>query len=361
MNSSFFFGISTIVYLLAMIVYIAYLAFRKNPIGLVATAATIAGFVLQTIAFGLRWKEFADIGQMGFLRAVPLTNLYESLVFFVWLIILGYLIIEWRYSNRLFGAFVTPIAGILLAFISIGGVSTQIQPLVPALQSNWLLAHVTMSFISYAAFAISFATAIMCLILNTENRRQFVYIFWTSTCALFITALIAMGVDFLTMKVSARSSQAFIQNYLFKATFRNESGMVVLASILLLTGITFLMWRFGYLLRGLIESFSITAETLDDLTYRLVAIGFPVFTIGGLIFGAIWADQAWGRYWSWDPKETWSLIIWLVYAIYLHTRQAFGWRSNRTAVIAVVGFAVTMFTYLGVNLLLGGLHSYGAQ
>lgn len=361
MNSSFFFGISTILYILAMIVYIAYLAFRKKPVGIVATSATIIGFVSQTIAFGLRWKEFADIGQMGFLRAVPLTNMYESLVFFVWLIILGYLIIEWRYKNRSFGAFVTPIAGILLAFISIGGVSTQIQPLVPALQSNWLLAHVTMSFISYAAFAISFATSIMYLILNTENRRQFGYIFWTSTFAVFITALIAMGVDLLTMKVSARSSQVFIQNYLFKATFRNESGMVEVASVLFLLGVIFLVWRFGYLLKGLIASFSINADLLDDLTYRLIAIGFPVFTIGGLIFGAIWADQAWGRYWSWDPKETWSLIIWFVYAFYLHARQMLGWRGNRTAVIAVVGFAVTMFTYLGVNLLLSGLHSYGAQ
>jgi cytochrome c-type biogenesis protein CcsB len=361
MDSSFFFGISTIVYILAMIAYIAYLVFRKNMVGIVATAATVTGFVSQTIAFGLRWKEFADIGQMGFLRAAPLTNLYESLVFFVWCIILGYLIIEWKYKTRSFGAFVTPVAGIVLAFISIGGVSAEIHPLVPALQSNWLLAHVTMSFISYAAFAISFATAIMYLILNTDKRTEFAYVFWTFTFGAVVTALIAMGVDFLTMKVAAKSSQAFIQNYLFKATFRNESGMIVLASVLLLLGVIFIVWRFGYLLKKLIESFSITADTLDDLTYRLIAIGFPVFTIGGLIFGAIWADQAWGRYWSWDPKETWSLIIWFVYAFYLHARQMLGWRGNRIAILAMVGFAVTMFTYLGVNLLLSGLHSYGAQ
>jgi len=361
MNSSFFFGISTIVYLLAMIAYIAYLVFRKNPVGIAATCATVAGFVSQTIAFCLRWKEFADIGQMGLLRAVPLTNLYESLVFFVWCIILGYLIIEWKYKTRSFGAFVTPVAGVMLAFISIGGVSAEIQPLVPALQSNWLLAHVTLSFLSYAAFAISFATAIMYLILGAEKRGQLAYIFWTATLALFLTALIAMGLDFLTLKVSARSSQTFIQNYLFKATFRNESGAVMIVSVLFLFAVMFLVWRFGYMLRTLIQSFSITADMLDDLTYRLIAIGFPVFTIGGLIFGAIWADQAWGRYWSWDPKETWSLIIWFVYAFYLHARQMLGWRGNRIAFIAVVGFAVTMFTYLGVNLLLSGLHSYGAQ
>jgi cytochrome c-type biogenesis protein CcsB len=361
MDSSFFFGIATIVYILAMIAYIAYLVFRKNSIGVVATAATVVGFISQTIGFGLRWKEFADIGQMGFLRAIPLTNLYESLVFFVWCIMLGYLIIEWKYKTRSFGAFVTPVAGSVLAFISIGGVSAEIHPLVPALQSNWLLAHVTMSFISYAAFAISFATAIMYLILNTSNRKQFAYIFWTITFALFITALAAMSVDFLTMKVAAKSSKTFIQNYLFKATFRSESIVVIVASLLFMHGVIFLTWRFGYMLRNLIESFSITTDMLDDLTYKLIAIGFPVFTIGGLIFGAIWADQAWGRYWSWDPKETWSLIIWFVYAFYLHARQMLGWRGNRIAILAIVGFAVTMFTYLGVNLLLSGLHSYGGQ
>jgi cytochrome c-type biogenesis protein CcsB len=177
--------------------------------------------------------------------------------------------------------------------------------------------------------------------------------------AIFFTALIAMGIDFMTMKIAAGSSKAFIQNYLFKATFRNDSPVVVAAALLSLCGIAFLFWRFGHLLKALVTSFSITTEMLEDLTYKLIAIGFPIFTIGGLIFGAVWADQAWGKYWSWDPKETWSLIIWFVYAFYLHTRQMRGWRGNKIAVVAVIGFAVTMFTYLGVNLLLSGLHSYG--
>ena len=361
MDSSFFFGVATLVYILAMIAYIAYLAFRTPTIGVIATTATITGFVSQTLAFGLRWKEFSDIGQMGFLRAAPLTNLYESLVFFVWCIILGYLIIEWKYKNRLFGAFVTPIAGITLAFISIGGISAEIQPLVPALQSNWLLAHVTMSFIAYAAFAISCATALMYLALNSNERKSFPYIFWTGTLALFFTALIAMGIDFLTMKISAKSSQAFIQNYLFKATFRSGSPVMVSASIASFAGIAFLVWHFGIGLKKLIASFQITTDMLDELTYKLIAIGFPIFTIGGLIFGAVWADQAWGKYWSWGPKETWSLIIWFVYAFYLHARQMRGWRGNKIAILAVIGFGITMFTYLGVNLLLSGLHSYGGQ
>lgn len=361
MDSSFFFGVATIVYILAMVAYIVYLAFRKSTIGIIATTATVTGFVAQTIAFVMRWKEFHAIGQMGILRAIPLTNLYESLVFFVWCLILGYLIIEWKYKNRSFGAFITPIAGITLAFISIAGISTEIQPLVPALQSNWLLAHVTMSFIAYAAFAISFATAIMYLAVSVDDRKSFTYFFWTVTLALFVASLIAMGVDFVSLKITAKSPQAFIRNYLFKATFRSGSGAAVAISSLVLVIIVFSVWRYGYLLKKLISSFSLTPDMLDDLTYKTIAIGFPIFTLGGLIFGAIWADQAWGKYWGWDPKETWSLITWFVYAFYIHARHLRGWRGNKIAILAVIGFACTIFTYLGVNLLLGGLHSYGSM
>ena len=119
------------------------------------------------------------------------------------------------------------------------------------------------------------------------------------------------------------------------------------------------IWRFGLVLKSVIEKFSISAENLDEITYKSIAIGFPIFTLGGLIFGAIWADQAWGTYWSWDPKETWSLITWFVYAFYLHGRMLRGWRGKGVAIVAVVGFMAVVFTYLGVNLLLSGLHAYG--
>jgi cytochrome c-type biogenesis protein CcsB len=361
MNSSVFFGIATIAYILAMVAYIVYLAFKKSTIGIVATTATVVGFIAQTSAFILRGIEFYNIGRMGLLRAIPLTNLYESLVFFVWCLILGYLFIEWKYKTRSFGAFITPIAGITLAFISIAGVSTEIQPLVPALQSNWLLAHVTMSFIAYAAFAISCATALMYLAVTNEDKKSFPYIFWTVTLALFITSFIAMVFDFVTLKISAKTPEAFIQNYLFKATFRSGSGIMVVLSFAVLLTVIYLVWRYGFHLRKIIATFSMTSDMLDELTYKTIAIGFPIFTLGGLIFGAIWADQAWGKYWSWDPKETWSLITWFVYAFYLHARHMRGWRGNKIAIMAVIGFACTIFTYLGVNLLLSGLHSYGSM
>jgi len=101
-----------------------------------------------------------------------------------------------------------------------------------------------------------------------------------------------------------------------------------------------------------------SAESLDAIGYKCVAVGFPLFTLGGLVFGMVWAYKAWGRYWSWDPKETWSLITWFFFALYLHTRIVLGWRGRRSALIAILGFLAALFTYFGVNYLLSGLHSY---
>jgi cytochrome c-type biogenesis protein CcsB len=361
MDSSTFFGISTMAYIIAMMVYITYLAFRKPHIGLVATSVTITGFVAQTLAILLRWREFYEIGRMGILRAAPFTNLYESLVFFVWCLILAYLVIEFRYKNKSFGAFVTPVAGLALAFIDLTGMNKEIQPLVPALQSNWLLAHVVMSFIAYSTFALAFCTALIYLIVRTEKRTEPSYIFWTISMGVLIVLLVAMGLDYLTFRVVAQTQEGLIRNYLFKATFLHTSGAVSLASWLAALGFILLFWRYGRLLKRVISSFSVDPETLDEITYKSIAIGFPIFTLGGLIFGAIWADQAWGVYWSWDPKETWSLITWFVYAFYLHARLLRGWRGKKIAVVAVLGFVAVVFTYLGVNLFLSGLHSYGAM
>jgi cytochrome c-type biogenesis protein CcsB len=296
---------------------------------------------------------------MGILRSVPITNLYESLIFFVWCLILGYLVVEFKYKNRSFGAFVTPVAGLALAFIDISGMSKEIQPLVPALQSNWLLVHVIMSFISYATFALSFSTAMMYLIVTTERKTEASYIFWSVMLGIFVIVLGALGLDFLKFKVAGMKPEALIKSYLFKATFFSDSSIVSILSYIAAFVLLFVIWRYGYILKRIIETFNISASTLDEITYKSIAIGFPIFTLGGLIFGAIWADQAWGVYWSWDPKETWSLITWFVYAFYLHARLLRGWRGHKISVVAVLGFVAVIFTYLGVNLLLSGLHAYG--
>src|SRR5512147_497405 len=166
MNSSLLFGIATLSYLVAMVLYISYLVFRKNGIGQTATVVTVAGFLVQTAALLLRWRESyqMDIGR------VPLTNLYESLVFFTWSTVMIYLIVEFKYKTKAFGAFVMPVAFLALAFINVSGISSDITPLVPALKSNWLFYHVLVSFLGYAAFGVAFAISMIYLLMDTEER-----------------------------------------------------------------------------------------------------------------------------------------------------------------------------------------------
>ncbi len=279
MTNSLLFGISIFVYFFSMVLYVSYLAFRSESLGKVATWTLFAGVIVETAAIFLRWFESY---QMGIGRA-PLTNLYESLVFFAWTIAIVYLLIERKFKIKTAGAFVTPFPFIIMAYASL--TPNEIQPLVPALQSNWLISHVVTCFVGYAAFAVSF------------------------------------GVSFL---------------YLLKV--KTENGPRKKGSSLL--------------------NFLPSSEVLDEVGYKTIAIGFPLLTIG-IITGAFWANVAWGTYWSWDPKETWSLIVWLIYAAYLHARITKGWRGNKAALLSIVGFSATLFCYLGVNLILSGLHSYG--
>ena len=366
MSSSLFFNISAGAYIAALVIYVIYLVTRNTKVGVTATTVTIFGFVCQSTALIIRWVNsyyfwIADHPTSAFieslLRAAPLRNLYESLIFFIWSLILAYLVIEFKYKNRSLGAFVTPIAALVLLLIDVSGTSKEIMPLVPALQSNWLLFHVFLAFIGYAAFAISFCSSAAYIIMVTKSKLEKTYIFWSFIIGIFLVVLIAMGIDFLSLSALERSR--LIQSHFLKASFRSSSSMIVTASWVAAGGIILILWQFGYGLKNLLAKLEITSEMIDDITYKSIAVGFPLFTVGGLIMGAIWANSAWGKYWTWDPKETWSLITWFVYALYLHARFVGGWRGKRVAVLALVGFISVIFTYLGVNLVLSGLHSYG--
>ena len=274
MTSSNVLSIVTFIYGAAAVLYIAAWVFRKALLGKAATWVTLAGVLGNTAGIGLRWVESYS---MGYGHA-PLSNLYESLVFFAWTIALIYLILEHRYRNRTIGAFATPLAFLAMAYASMSpNISDKIQPLIPALKSNWLTVHVMTCFLGYAAFAIAFGVSVMYLIRTRSDR----------------------------------------------------DGIL------------------GHLPDN---------EMLDELTYQLVMFGFLFLSIG-IITGSVWANSAWGSYWSWDPKETWSLITWFVYAVLLHARMMRGWSGKRIAWLSVLGFAAVLFTYFGVNLL-PGLHSY---
>ncbi len=411
MDSSLLFNIATLLYLAAMVLYISYLAFKKNGIGQVASIVTYAGFAIQTFALLTRWRESyqMDIGR------IPLSNLYESLVFFTWSTVLLYIIIEFKYKTRAFGAFVLPVAFLALAFINVAGISNDITPLVPALKSNWLFYHVLISFFGYAAFGVAFAVSMIYLLLDTDERgpvvnivagivallvlasvgyvmagnglktafwlglgvlvlawfiflivsgakhKAQIYLFWSFCVTLAIGMLVALGIDFLYLKAFQHiEAGESLKKHLFEATFVNPSTPVVFISWAAVVGLLFLIWFQGMRLKTFLKQYVPPLNQLDEVTYRMIAVGFPLLT-GGIITGAVWANSAWGTYWGWDPKETWSLITWFVYAIYLHARYVRGWKGSQMAVISAVGFLAVIFTYLGVNLVLSGLHSYGGM
>ena len=283
MTSSLLFNVSTFAYLVSMLLFFAFMASRVKPLGTAGISAAYFGLLAQTGAIGLRWKESYDMG----VGHAPLSNLYESVVFFSWTIVLIYALLDLKYRYRVIGAFVMPFALLGMSWAQLG-MNSGIEPLVPALQSNWLTYHVITCFLGYAAFAVACGVSIM---------------------------------------------------YLIKAN-HDESGQTA--------GESSVMGIFPPI------------RVLDDLNYRAIMIGFPLLTLG-IITGAAWANYAWGTYWSWDPKETWSLIVWFVYAAFLHARFTRGWVGKRAAWLSIIGFAATIFCYLGVNLFLSGLHSYGGK
>jgi cytochrome c-type biogenesis protein CcsB len=340
------------------------LVFKNNTVGIIATTITIFGLLFVAVGFFARWGELYQVmmpADLGIIRSVPLSNLYESLVFFALCIVSAYLFIEWKYKTRAFGAFVMPVVALTLAFIEMSGMSKEIAPLIPALQSNWLLFHVLLSFMSYAAFAIAFAASIMYLATVTENKKSGAYIFWTLTAGIVMILLFAKAVDFMAfyvLGITARDPMS--DNILLRASFWSGSIPLTVFSSVVAGGFLFLIWRNGgSVFKKLMAYFSISPQIFDDITYKSIVVGFPLFTIGSILMGAIWADQAWGKYWSWDPKETWSLIVFFVYAFYLHARLMRGWKGVKIAMVSIVGFISTIFLYLGVNLLLSGLHAYG--
>ncbi len=280
MSSAQLFNLTTAVYFVAMVLLALVLLLRSRRLGLLAVTTVWVGFAAHSVAIALRWIESYRLP--GAIGHAPLSNLYESVVFFAWSIVLIYLLIDLRLRQRAVGAFAVPFALLAMCWAQLRG-NDAIEPLVPALQSNWLTYHVVTCFLGYAAFAIGCAVSIMYLVKEAAGEAQ-------------------------------------------------KGGI-------------------GELLPSL--------DLLDELNYKAIVIGFPFLTLG-IVTGAAWANYAWGTYWSWDPKETWSLIVWFVYAAFLHARLTRGWSGHRTAWLSILGFAATLFCYLGVNLLLAGLHSYGS-
>lgn len=351
-----FTAISGLLYLLSMILYSCFLFFKNKFIGKVASIVCGVGVILHSVAFFNRWYNSYTMYGGGFYKSVPITNLYESLQIFSLLMMVVYLVFEYKSKSKAAGAFATAISGALLLFIDTVGASDVMQPLVPALQSNWLLAHVSLSFIAYVFFAFSAISAFLYLILTSKSKSQVSYVFWTVTVGISTSVLFALIFDGFIAFVNG-NKEGF---RLFSATINNNLTAVKLMFFFFTVFLVILFWYMGLHIKRLFLALNLDLKKLDDFAYKFAVLGFIIFTIGGLIFGAVWAEQAWGRYWSWDPKETWAFITWVVYGVYLHGRIYGKWSKILSNSIAVIGFILTIFTYLGVNLLLSGLHSYGS-
>jgi cytochrome c-type biogenesis protein CcsB len=242
----------------------------------------------------------------------PLSNLYESLLFLTWTLLLIYLYIEFKTKSKLIGAVLLPVTLLLNGFANLT-LSPEMQksaPLVPALQSNWLMMHVSMMMLSYATLIIG---SLLCILFLIISNYQDVNLQIIDNSYLPISNII---LEYYEEKILSSSNEM------------SELGKLKLLYI------------------------------LDNWSYRIIGLGFPFLTIG-IIAGGVWANEAWGSYWSWDPKETWALITWIVFATYLHSRITKGWEGKKTAILGSIGFLVIWVCYLGVNFLGKGLHSYG--
>lgn len=362
---------------------------HKQKWGRLGFVAAIVGFVAHAAYYGLRWA-----GQ----GHAPLSNMFEYMTFLALTIVIGYIIIYAIYRTTSLGAFVLPLVVILLGWASV--FDSTPQPLAPSLQSIWLKLHVSLVALSQGLFAVAFAAGLMYVILTANQKRL-------SKQTFAIEAFIAMLLMLFGFIVATMVFDRGM-GYEAKFNYTNELGQWQeityhlppiagpqdgealsperMAPLIktpgwmqgvdaprkfntlvwsFLSGLTLylvLLAIFRRRLASIIQPWlsDIKPALLDEIQYRAIAIAFPIFTLGALIFAMIWAEQAWGRFWGWDPKEVWALITWLFYSAYLHLRLSRGWHGNKSAWLAVIGFIIIMFNLVFVNLIIAGLHSYAS-
>lgn len=359
----------------------------KGIAGRIAITLTLIGFAAQIVYFITRWVASGH---------APVSNLFEFMTFFGMAIVLGFIILYFIYKISVLGLFALPIAMIIIAYASM--YPTDIAPLVPSLQSYWLYIHVTTVSLAQGILSVSFVTGLMYLLKEIDQTIRSWRTFFLEFVLYGLTLLVGFIIitsafNFMDYKATFAfpandGAEAMTTDYHLPAiaspnggTLKSENAMTpwfetpewmhgadagrkfntviwsfFSGSIVYLLIRLVLRKRIGAAIQPLLKSTK--SGLLDEITYRSVAIGFPVFTLGGLIFAAIWAQIAWDRFWGWDPKEVWALVTFFFYAAFLHLRLSRGWHGEKTAWLAVIGFGIIMFNLIVVNLVLAGLHSY---
>ncbi|MGI8315405.1 c-type cytochrome biogenesis protein CcsB [Halobacillus mangrovi] len=358
---------------------------KSKVAGNIGITLTIIGFFTQLGYFITRWIAS---------QHAPVSNLFEYTTFFGMMLVFAFIVLYFIYRVDLLGLFALPIALLIIAFASM--FPTEISPLVPSLQSHWLYIHVTTASLGQGILSVSFVAGMIFLIRQVDQTKKSKHTSWlefviyvlASTIAFILvtTGFSAAGYE-ETFKAPVNDQQVEITYEVpaiagpFDGELVSEDGMAPLFSApewmrgeeaskklntfiwsllggLVLYGLTrvILRKRVAAAIQPLLRK--VNPELVDEVSYRSVAIGFPVFTLGAIIFASIWAQQAWDRFWGWDPKEVWALITFFFYAAYLHLRLSRGWQGMRSAWLAVGGFGIIMFNLIAVNLVISGLHSY---
>ncbi|MDH4449790.1 MAG: c-type cytochrome biogenesis protein CcsB [Rhodoferax sp.] len=306
---------------------------RAQGLERIASGLLWVAVTMALIGTMVRWYESyllgPDIGH------IPVSNLYEVFVMFCWMTSVFYLYFEAQYKTRALGAFVMLVVSAAVGFLlwyTVERQAQEIQPLVPALKSWWMKLHVPANFIGYGTFALAAMVAFAYLIKQQATQTK-----WYRLAPLWLLGIVLCFEPIVFRKSSAGGMSDYWALYFGISAF-------IVAGIL----------RARRVIAAKLPDF----EVLDDVMYKAIAVGFAFFTVA-TVLGALWAAEAWGGYWSWDPKETWALIVWLNYAAWLHMRLMKGLRGTVAAWWALVGLAITTFAFIGVNMFLSGLHSYG--
>ncbi|WP_458232913.1 c-type cytochrome biogenesis protein CcsB [Roseateles sp. P5_E8] len=308
---------------------------RSSVAETVGSKLAWSGVFMALVGTLVRWYESHQIG--ADIGHIPVSNLYEVFVLFCWMTTLFHLYYEQRFATRSLGAYVMLVVSAAVGFLlwyTVERGAQEIQPLVPALQSWWMKIHVPANFVGYGSFSLAAMVALAYLLKTAATRSL-----WTGLVAMPVGIIVLI----LAVRFGADVSAATVTG--LDGWARKIAGVAAFLAI-------------AVALRPRLTARLPELPQLDDLMYKAIALGFAFFTIA-TILGAFWAAEAWGGYWSWDPKETWALIVWLNYAAWLHMRLMKGLRGTVSAWWALVGLLVTTFAFLGVNMFLSGLHSYG--
>ena len=353
-----------------------------NRWGKAAITVTIIGFISNLGYFITRWIAAGH---------APVSNLFEFTTAFGMMIVGAFILIYFIYKTPALGLFALPIAVLIIAYATM--FPTEISPLIPALKSHWLTIHVITAAMGEAILAISAVAGLIYLLKNIDLSKPSKQRFWIEAVMYLLIVVVGFVASTSTFAIAGYEAEySYISKdekeqtivYNMPPLFgMNESEAITEGAmepfvetppIVNAKKLTTVVWSliFGtiiYIALRLILRKRVAAvlqplakksnsQLMDEIGYRSVLIGFPVFTLGALIFAMIWAHEAWARFWGWDPKEVWALITWLFYAVFLHLRLTKGWHGEKSAWLALIGFIIIMFNLIAVNLIIAGLHSY---